>query len=95
MRALWKRFRRRAVRSAAPRFIGTVKHLIDGRPAVVSRAGEPVPMVLPPPPPPPPLPPPPPPKVLRTGRGSLRGRIRIAATFDDPPATIAEAFGVR
>lgn len=90
MRGLWKRFRRRTVRSAAPRFTGTVKQLIDGRPVVVSRAGEPVPMVLPRPP----LPPPPP-KVLRTGRGSLRGRIRIAATFDDPPATIAEAFGVR
>ncbi|NYE42954.1 hypothetical protein [Streptomyces fulvorobeus] len=61
----------------------------DGRPIVVSRAGEPVPMVPPPPPPPSP------PKVLRVGRGSLRGRIRIAADFDEPPATIAEAFGMR
>ncbi|MFC9243512.1 hypothetical protein ACFT7S_05495 [Streptomyces sp. NPDC057136] len=58
--------------------------MTDGRLVVISRAGEPVPQVLPPPP-----------KVLRAGRGSLRGRIRIPANFDDPPATIAEAFGVR
>ncbi|MGW8884013.1 prevent-host-death protein [Streptomyces sp. NPDC055749] len=75
------------MRSAGPRFTGILTLVIDGRLVVISRAGEPVPKV-------PPLLPPPA-KVLRAGRGSLRGRIRIPANFDDPPATIAEAFGVR
>ncbi|MEU8506697.1 hypothetical protein AB0C40_18590 [Streptomyces brevispora] len=58
--------------------------MIGGQLVVISEAGEPVPRVLPP-------------KVLvhRQGRGSLRGRIRIPATFDDPRAGIAEAFGMR
>ncbi|MGP3634774.1 prevent-host-death protein [Streptomyces sp. 24-1644] len=65
--------------------------MAEGRLTVISRAGQPVPKAPPPPPPYPPAPP----KARRTGRGSLRGRIRMPATFDDPPATIAEAFGVR
>nr|WTB33699.1 prevent-host-death protein [Streptomyces sp. NBC_00830] len=72
------------MRSAGPRFSGTLKQVIGGQLAVISKAGEPVPKVLPPRP-----------KVQRPGRGSLRDRIRIPANFDDPPATIAEAFGMR
>ncbi|MET8330041.1 prevent-host-death protein [Streptomyces sp. NPDC005181] len=84
MRGLWKRVRQRIVRSAGPRFTGTLQQVIGGQLVAISKAGEPVPKVLPPRP-----------KVQRPGRGSLRGRIRIPANFDDPPATIAEAFGMR
>lgn len=86
MRWLRERFRqcRRGVTSAEPRFTGTLKQVIGGQLVVVSEAGEPVPKVLPA-------------RALvrRQGRGSLRGQIRIPAGFDDPRASIAEAFGVR
>ncbi|MFC9620381.1 prevent-host-death protein [Streptomyces sp. NPDC056930] len=61
-----------------------MKQVIGGRLVVISVAGEPVPKPLPP-------------RALvrRQGRGSLRGRIRIPVTFDDPRASIAEAFGMR
>ncbi|MEU8673392.1 prevent-host-death protein [Streptomyces sp. NPDC048560] len=88
MRRLWERFRRRAARSAAPpRFTGTLMQLIERRLVVVGRAGEPVFEVCPAPPARR--------KVQRVGRGSLRGRVRLAASFDEPPATVLEAFGVR
>ncbi|MFG2408320.1 hypothetical protein ACGFR8_29055 [Streptomyces brevispora] len=63
--------------------------MIGGRLVVISEAGERVPRVLPPRVLPPEV------LVRRQGRGSLRGRIRIPATFDDPRAGIAEAFGMR
>ncbi|MEU5714247.1 hypothetical protein AB0G71_00385 [Streptomyces sp. NPDC020403] len=58
--------------------------MIDRQLVVISRAGEPVPRALSPQAP-----------VIRQGRGSLRGRIRISAAFDEPRAGIAEAFGMR
>ncbi|MBO0918113.1 prevent-host-death protein [Streptomyces laculatispora] len=83
---MWGRFRQRRARTAGagPRFTGTLKQVTGGRLVVISKAGEPVPRAVPP-------------RVLvhREGRGSLRGRIRIPATFDDPRAGIAEAFGMR
>ncbi|MER5891781.1 prevent-host-death protein [Streptomyces sp. NPDC001876] len=61
-----------------------MKKVIDGQLVVISEAGEPVPKVVPA-------------RALvrRQGRGSLRGRIRIPAGFDDPRGSIAEAFGMR
>ncbi|MGW5271355.1 type II toxin-antitoxin system Phd/YefM family antitoxin [Streptomyces sp. NPDC004044] len=84
MRWLWKRFRQGNLRSAGSRFSGTVKQVIGGQLIVISKAGEPVPKVLPSRP-----------KVQRPGRGSLRGCIRISASFDEQPTIIAEAFGMR
>lgn len=53
-----------------------------GQEVVISKAGEPIAKVVP-------LRP----KVRRTGRGSLRGRIRIADDFDELPDDLSEAFG--
>ncbi|MFE3946153.1 prevent-host-death protein [Streptomyces sp. NPDC059118] len=58
--------------------------MVGGDVVVISRAGEPVAGVLPSRP-----------KVRRLGRGSLRGRIRIPANFDDAPASVTEALGMR
>ncbi|MFD5186897.1 prevent-host-death protein [Streptomyces sp. NPDC058357] len=58
--------------------------MIGGELVVISRAGEPVARVLRPRP-----------KVRRLGRGALRGRIRIPANFDDAPASMTEALGMR
>lgn len=85
MRWLWGRLRHRRCRAevAGPRFSGTLTQVVGGSLVVISRAGVPVPEV-------PPMRP-----VCRPGRGALRGRIRLPATFDDPRGGIAEAFGVR
>ncbi|WP_148083831.1 prevent-host-death protein [Streptomyces sp. 840.1] len=74
-----------------PRFTGTLTQLVDGRLIVISRAGQPVARRLLQPP----SPPRPQPQWRRPGRGSLRGRIRIPADFDDARASVAEALGMR
>lgn len=51
---------------------------------MISKAGEPVAKVLPQRP-----------KVRRTGRGSLRGQIHIPDDFDELPADIGDALGMR
>ncbi|MEU0134302.1 prevent-host-death protein [Streptomyces sp. NPDC006296] len=84
MRWLREKFRRRGGASAGPRFTGTLAQMIDGRPVVISEAGEPVPKALPARA-----------SVRRQGRGSLRGCVRIPVGFDDPRGSIAEAFGMR
>ncbi|GAA2411234.1 hypothetical protein GCM10010433_07840 [Streptomyces pulveraceus] len=84
VKALWKRFSQRQSHRARPRSLGTLMQMVGGELVVISRAGEPVERALRPRP-----------KVRRQGRGSLRGRIRIPANFDDAPASVAEALGMR
>ncbi|MFE4331978.1 type II toxin-antitoxin system Phd/YefM family antitoxin [Streptomyces sp. NPDC056831] len=84
MKALWKRFRQRYAHHARPRFPGTLMQMVGGDVVVISRAGEPVARMLPARP-----------KVQRPGRGSLRGRVHIPANFDDAPASVADALGMR
>lgn len=84
MRALWKRLLRRQVHHPGSRFLGTLMQLVGGQLVVISKAGRPVVRPLPPRP-----------QVRRPGRGSLRGRIRIPANFDDAPASVADALGMR
>jgi hypothetical protein len=72
------------VEPAGHGFSGISKQVAGGRPFVISASGESVPEV--------------PARrrpVCRQGRGSLRGHIRIPVTFDEPRASIAEAFGMR
>ncbi|MHC3815854.1 MULTISPECIES: hypothetical protein [unclassified Streptomyces] len=64
--------------------------MVDGRLIVISRAGRPVARALPSQPYPQM-----PPQVRRPGRGSLRGRLRIPADFDDARASVTEALGMR
>ncbi|MFR9674701.1 type II toxin-antitoxin system Phd/YefM family antitoxin [Streptomyces sp. TR02-1] len=61
-----------------------LEQVATGEEVVISKAGEPVAKVVP-------LRP----QVKRTGRGSLRGAIRIADDFDELPEDIANAFGVQ
>lgn len=61
-----------------------LEQVATGEEVIISKAGEPVAKVVP-------LRP----KVRRTGRGSLAGRIHIAADFDELPDDIADAFGMR
>ncbi|MGW2655794.1 prevent-host-death protein [Streptomyces sp. NPDC001478] len=67
-----------------PRFLGTLMQLADGQLIVISKAGLPLARPLTSRP-----------QVRRPGRGSLRGRIRIADNFDDEPASVAAALGMR
>lgn len=82
------------MRNRAPRFTGTLTQVVDDRVIVISRAGRPVERTLPPQPQPQPCPQAPP-QVRRPGRGSLRGRLRIPADFDDARASVTEALGMR
>ncbi|MFB7912860.1 prevent-host-death protein [Streptomyces sp. NPDC056061] len=84
MKALWERFRRRHSHHAKPRFLGTLMQMVGGDVVVISWAGGPTERALPPRP-----------TVRRLGRGALRGRIRIPANFDDAPASVTEALGMR
>jgi prevent-host-death family protein len=61
-----------------------LEQVATGEEVVISKAGEPVAKVVP-------LRA----KVRRTGRGSLRGAIRIADDFDELPDDLADAFGMR
>ncbi|NED79285.1 type II toxin-antitoxin system Phd/YefM family antitoxin [Streptomyces sp. SID11233] len=59
-----------------------LEQVATGEEVVISRAGEPVAKVVP-------LRA----RVNRTGRGSLRGQIRIGDDFEELPDDIADAFG--
>ncbi|WP_371602833.1 prevent-host-death protein [Streptomyces sp. NBC_01220] len=85
MKTFWKRLLRRVAPARAPRFTGTLTHMVDGRPVVIGEAARPTPRT----------PAPPRPQVRRPGRGSLRGRIRIPADFDYAHASVADALGMR
>ena len=61
-----------------------LEQVATGEEVVISKAGEPVAKVVP-------LRP----VVKRTGRGSLRGAIRLAEDFDELPDDLADAFGMR
>ncbi|MFI6863159.1 type II toxin-antitoxin system Phd/YefM family antitoxin [Streptomyces sp. NPDC050421] len=61
-----------------------LEHVATGEEVIISKAGEPVAKVVP-------LRT----HVKRTGRGSLKGRIRIADDFDELPDDMADAFGMR
>ncbi|MET7642788.1 type II toxin-antitoxin system prevent-host-death family antitoxin [Streptomyces sp. NPDC005426] len=61
-----------------------LEQVATGEEVVISKAGEPVAKVVP-------LRA----RVKRTGRGSLEGRIHIAHDFDELPADVADAFGMR
>ncbi|MDF6044525.1 type II toxin-antitoxin system prevent-host-death family antitoxin [Streptomyces sp. JH14] len=65
-------------------FSRILEQVATGEEVVISKAGEPVAKVVP-------LRP----KVRRTGRGSLKGRIHLAADFDELPDEIAGAFGMQ
>ncbi|MEU8697450.1 type II toxin-antitoxin system prevent-host-death family antitoxin [Streptomyces sp. NPDC048680] len=60
-----------------------LEQVATGEEVVISKAGEPVAKVVP-------LRA----RVNRTGRGSLRGQIRIGDDFDEMPDDIADAFGM-
>ncbi|MGN5637249.1 type II toxin-antitoxin system Phd/YefM family antitoxin [Streptomyces sp. AC154] len=60
-----------------------LEQVATGEEVVISKAGEPVAKVVP-------LRA----RVNRSGRGSLRGQIRIGADFDELPDDIAGAFGM-
>jgi prevent-host-death family protein len=70
------------VHEAKTHFSRILAQVAAGEEVVISKAGEPVAKVVP-------LRP----KVQRSGRGSLRGQIRIADDFDDLPDEIADALG--
>ncbi|MEE4490809.1 type II toxin-antitoxin system Phd/YefM family antitoxin [Streptomyces sp. BE230] len=72
------------VHEAKTHFSRILEQVATGEEVVISKAGEPVAKVVP-------LRA----RVKRTGRGSLKGRIRIADDFDELPDDIADAFGVR
>ncbi|MGC4949847.1 type II toxin-antitoxin system Phd/YefM family antitoxin [Streptomyces sp. DT224] len=61
-----------------------LEQVATGEEVVISKAGEPVAKVVP-------LRT----RVARTGRGSLRGQIRIGHDFDELPDDVADAFGMR
>lgn len=61
-----------------------LEQVATGEEVIISKAGEPVAKVVP-------LRA----RVQRTGRGSLKGRIRIADDFDELPDDVADAFGMR
>lgn len=61
-----------------------LEQVATGEEVVISKAGEPVAKVVP-------LRA----RVKRTGRGSLKGQIRIADDFDELPDDMADAFGMR
>jgi prevent-host-death family protein len=71
------------VHEAKTHFSRILAQVAAGEEVVISKAGQPVAKVVP-------LRP----KVQRTGRGSLRGQIRIAEDFDDLPDDIADALGM-
>ncbi|WP_406421725.1 type II toxin-antitoxin system prevent-host-death family antitoxin [Streptomyces sp. NBC_00873] len=71
------------VHEAKTHFSRILEQVATGEEVVISKAGEPVAKVVP-------LHP----KVRRTGRGSLKGRIHLAADFDELPDEIAAAFGM-
>ncbi|MET8327173.1 type II toxin-antitoxin system prevent-host-death family antitoxin [Streptomyces sp. NPDC005181] len=71
------------VHEAKTHFSRILEQVATGEEVVISKAGEPVAKVVP-------LRP----KVRRTGRGSLKGRIHLAADFDELPGEIADAFGM-
>ncbi|MEU8624289.1 type II toxin-antitoxin system prevent-host-death family antitoxin [Streptomyces sp. NPDC048669] len=60
-----------------------LEQVATGEEVVISKAGEPVAKVVP-------LRA----RVNRTGRGSLRGQVRIGDDFDELPDDIADAFGM-
>ncbi|MET8127146.1 type II toxin-antitoxin system prevent-host-death family antitoxin [Streptomyces sp. NPDC005065] len=72
------------VHEAKTHFSRILEQVATGEEVVISKAGEPVAKVVP-------LRP----KVRRTGRGSLKGRIHLAADFDELPDEIANAFGMQ
>lgn len=69
------------VHEAKKHFSRILEQVATGEEVVISEAGVPVAKVVP-------LPP----RVKRTGRGSLRGQIRIRDDFDELPDDIADAF---
>ncbi|MEW2485916.1 type II toxin-antitoxin system prevent-host-death family antitoxin [Streptomyces sp. NPDC048411] len=71
------------VHEAKTHFSRILEQVATGEEVVISKAGEPVAKVVP-------LHP----KVRRTGRGSLKGQIHLAADFDELPDEIADAFGM-
>ncbi|MET7860302.1 type II toxin-antitoxin system prevent-host-death family antitoxin [Streptomyces sp. NPDC005318] len=76
--------RRYNVHEAKTHFSRILEQVATGEEVVISKAGEPVAKVVP-------LRP----EVRRTGRGSLKGRIHLAADFDELPDEIARAFGMQ
>ncbi|MFG3134995.1 type II toxin-antitoxin system Phd/YefM family antitoxin [Streptomyces sp. NPDC048211] len=72
------------VHEAKTHFSRILEQVATGEEVVISKAGEPVAKVVP-------LRA----RVRRTGRGSLRGQIRINDVFDELPDDIADAFGMR
>ncbi|WP_066948500.1 type II toxin-antitoxin system Phd/YefM family antitoxin [Streptomyces lushanensis] len=72
------------VHEAKTHFSRILEQVATGEEVVISKAGVPVAKVVP-------LRP----EVRRTGRGSLKGRIRIADDFDELPDGIADEFGMR
>ncbi|MFE3142143.1 type II toxin-antitoxin system Phd/YefM family antitoxin [Streptomyces scopuliridis] len=72
------------VHEAKTHFSRILEQVATGEEVVISKAGVPVAKVVP-------LRP----EVRRTGRGSLKGRIRINDDFDELPDDIADAFGMR
>ncbi|MEU0280309.1 MULTISPECIES: type II toxin-antitoxin system prevent-host-death family antitoxin [unclassified Streptomyces] len=71
------------VHEAKTHFSRILEQVATGEEVVISKAGVPVAKVIP-------LRP----EVRRTGRGSLKGRIRINDDFDELPDDIADAFGM-
>lgn len=72
------------VHEAKTHFSRILEQVATGEEVVISKAGEPVAKVVP-------LRS----RVRRTGRGSLRGQIRINDGFDELPDDVADAFGMR
>ncbi|MFJ1577531.1 type II toxin-antitoxin system Phd/YefM family antitoxin [Streptomyces sp. NPDC088147] len=71
------------VHEAKTHFSRILEQVATGEEVVISKAGVPVAKVIP-------LRP----EVRRTGRGSLKGRIRINDDFGELPDDIADAFGM-
>ncbi|MFJ6184107.1 type II toxin-antitoxin system Phd/YefM family antitoxin [Streptomyces sp. NPDC092295] len=71
------------VHEAKTHFSRILEQVATGEEVVISKAGVPVAKVVP-------LRP----EVRRTGRGSLKGRIRINDDFDELPDDVADAFGM-
>ncbi|MFD3910545.1 type II toxin-antitoxin system Phd/YefM family antitoxin [Streptomyces sp. NPDC058603] len=71
------------VHEAKTHFSRILEQVATGEEVVISKAGVPVAKVIP-------LRP----EVRRTGRGSLKGRIRINDDFDELPDDVADAFGM-
>ncbi|MEU9202971.1 type II toxin-antitoxin system Phd/YefM family antitoxin [Streptomyces sp. NPDC048332] len=76
--------RQYSVSEAETHLSRVLEQAATGEEAVIREAGEPVAVTVPPRA-----------RVKRTGRGSLKGRIPIAADFDELPDDMAEAFGTR